>query len=90
MSQFCTAARQCLDTQGHTEHLRLPERFQQLPTMHRCKVDVYDFCSNGEPSSARPLAILSISADPSQWTTTFESAGSRAPFGSGTLSASRS
>ena len=59
-SQFCTAARQCLDTQGHIEHLPLPQRFQQLPTIHRHHVDVSDFCSNGEPSSARPIAILSM------------------------------
>ena len=58
-----------------------PQRLQQLSTLHRRHVDVFDFCSNGEPSSARPLAILSTSADAFQWTTTSESAGSRAPFG---------
>ena len=44
MSQLRTAARQCLYSQGHIEHLPLPERFQQLPTMHRRHVDVYSSC----------------------------------------------
>ena len=78
MSQFRTAARQCLDTQGRIWQLPLPERLQQLPTMHRRHVDVYDSCSNGEPSSARPLAIPSMCADAFQWTTTSASAGNRA------------
>ena len=40
-SQFCTAARQCLDTQGHIEHLPLPQRFQQLPTIHRHHASIW-------------------------------------------------
>ncbi len=67
-----------------------PQRLQQLSTMHRRHIDVYDFYFSGEPSSARPIAILSTSADAFYQTTTSESAGSRAPIGFGALSASRS
>ena len=91
-SQCCTTTRQllCLHDQGYIWHLPPPQ--QQLPIMmmiHR-RVGVYDSCSNGKPSSARPLAMLSMSADPSRRTTILRSAGSRAPFGSGALSADRS
>jgi hypothetical protein len=48
--------------------------------MHRRHIDVYDFYFSGEPSSARPIAILSTAADAFQQTTTSESAGSRAPL----------
>ena len=63
MSQFCTTAQQCRYYQGRISHLPLQQRPQQLPTMYRRHVDVADFCSNGEPSSARPLPIPSTSAD---------------------------
>jgi hypothetical protein len=52
---------------------------QQLSTLHCRHVDVFEFCFSGEPSAARPLA-MSTPADAFQWTTTSESAGSRAPF----------
>jgi hypothetical protein len=66
-----------------------PQRLQQLSmssTLHRhgrhIQVDVRNHHSSGEPSSARPIAILSTSAaDAFQRTTTFQagslSAGSR-------------